>query len=211
MKYIKLLLVVSAILFVFGACGNGGNEKEDTKEATVTSSPDLTYWELKGPVKTCDYVEFDRQGKIVRVEDYDPFALEAPYRDYDTTTGMFEEYCQWTRDDQGQIASILSVESLEELTWVDGRVSESLGYYEGQLWLTKNEYDAEGNLVKQSLYNGDEDAESEEDLTLMTTTEYTYLEFDSRGNWIRRKVKSTDAVIEYVNEEEETRTIEYYE
>ena len=30
MKYIKLLLVVSAILFVFGACGNGGNEKEDT-------------------------------------------------------------------------------------------------------------------------------------------------------------------------------------
>ena len=69
MKGIKLLLVACASFLVFAACGNGQNqnekENENKKANSVTVSPDLAYWDLQGPVKRCDYVEFDREGKMV--------------------------------------------------------------------------------------------------------------------------------------------------
>lgn len=215
MKNIKSLLAACAVLLVFGACGNGQNPngKEDNTETTVTTSPDLAYFDLQGPVKSCDGVEFDRSGRIVSMDGYDPFAIDEPYRDYDTMTFEFAEYCKWSRDDQGQISSITCFEGLEEITWSDGRVAESMSYFESQKTLFVNEYDAEGRLVKQTLYSGmeDEDVESKDDSMLFATNEYTYLEFDSHSNWIRRNVKWSDASSDYVNEEEETRTIEYYE
>ena len=63
------------------------------------------------------------------------------------------------------------------------------------------------------MYNGleDENVESKDASMLFATIEYTYTEFDSHGNWIRRNVKWSDATVEYVDEQEETRKIEYYE
>ena len=215
MKNIKLLLAVCAVLLVFGACGNGQQQtvKEDNKEATVTTSPDLTYCDLKGPVKRCDYYEFDRLGRLVSVNGIDPFALEEPSREFDTVTFDVTDICKWNRNDQGQISSIDCYEMLEEFTWSGGRVVESIAYFEGQKTLTVNEYDNEGRLVKQTLYNGmeDEDVESKGESMLFGVNEYNYLEFDNHGNWIRRNVKWSDAVVEYVDEQEETRKIEYYE
>jgi hypothetical protein len=123
--------------------------------------------------------------------------------------GEVVDYCRWTRDAQGQIDSILCYEYEDEYRWHDGRVTQVLSGYEGQLWLTDREYDADGRLVKTKQYEVVE-TEGPEEVNLMWVTEYTYLEFDDRGNWIRRKQTDTDQVVEYVNETEVSREIEYY-
>lgn len=215
MKKHGLLLAACATLLVFSACDNNGQKqatKEDVKptaqETTVTTSPDLVFFDLQGPVKRCDLVEFDRNGKITSVDGQDPFALEKPQRDMNDD-GEVVDYCRWTRDAQGQIDSILCYEYVDEYRWHDGRVTQVLSGYEGQLWLTDREYDADGRLVKTKQYEVVE-TEGPEEVNLMWVTEYTYLEFDDRGNWIRRKQTDTDQVVEYVNETEVSREIEYY-
>ena len=215
MKIHNLLLAACATLLVFSACDNNGQKqatKEDAKpiaqETTVTTSPDLVFFDLQGPVKRCDLVEFDRNGKITSVDGQDPFALEKPQRDMNDD-GEVVDYCRWTRDAQGQIDSILCYEYMDEYRWHDGRVTQVLSGYEGQLWLTDREYDADGRLVKTKQYEVVE-TEGPEEVNLMWVTEYTYLEFDDRGNWIRRKQTDTDQVVEYVNETEVSREIEYY-
>lgn len=213
MKHIKLLLAACVMtLFVFGSCNNGQskNAKEDAKETTtVTTTPDLTYWELQGPVKHCDKVEFDREGNMVSIGDYDPFVIDQAYRDLDEDGG-FVEYSKWERDEEGRIASITFMEGMSELTWSDGRVVSTGGFEEGTAWRNDYEYDAEGRLVKLIDYIGGFEDEDDE-LLLWSTTEYSYLEFDSHGNWIRRAVKVVIADIDGTEEYEEVRTIEYYE
>ena len=215
MKKHGLLLAACAMLLVFGACDNNSQKqatKEDVEqtvqETTVTTSPDLVFFELQGPVKRCDLVEFDRNGKITSVDGQDPFALEKPQRDMNDD-GEVVDYCRWTRDAQGQIDSILCYEYMDEYRWHDGRVTQVLSGYEGQLWLTDREYDADGRLVKTKQYEVVE-TDGPEEVNLMWVTEYTYLEFDDRGNWTRRKQTDTDQVVEYVNETEVSREIEYY-
>ena len=192
MKKHNLLLAACAMFLVFGACDNNGQKqatKEDVKptaqETTVTTSPALVFFELQGPVKRCDLVEFDRNGKITSVDGQDPFTLGEPQREM-KEDGEVVDYCRWTRDVQGQIDSILCYEYVDEYRWYDGRVTQVLSGYEGQLWLTDLEYDADGRLVKTMQYEVVE-TEGPEEVNLMWVTEYTYLEFDDRGNWIRRK------------------------
>jgi hypothetical protein len=215
MKKHGLLLAACAMLLVFGACDNNSQKqatKEDVEqtvqETTVTTSPDLVFFELQGPVKRCDLVEFDRNGKITSVDGQDPFALEKPQRDMNDD-GEVVDYCRWTRDAQGQIDSILCYEYMDEYRWHDGRVTQVLSGYEGQLWLTDREYDADGRLVKTKQYEVVE-TDGPEEVNLMWVTEYTYLEFDDHGNWTLRKQTDTDQVVEYVNETEVSREIEYY-
>ena len=84
MKNIKLLLsACMMMLFVFGSCDNSQNKKDANETAAVTITPDLTFWELQGPVKSCDDIRFDRQGNMVGIGDYDPFAIEQAYREVD--------------------------------------------------------------------------------------------------------------------------------
>ena len=144
MKIHNLLLAACATLLVFSACDNNGQKqatKEDVKptvqETTVTTSPDLVFFDLQGPVKRCDLVEFDRNGKITSVDGQDPFALEKPQRDMNDD-GEVVDYCRWTRDAQGQIDSILCYEYVDEYRWHDGRVTQVLSGYEGQLWSMKS-------------------------------------------------------------------------
>lgn len=205
MKNIKLLLSVCVMmLIVFVSCNNSPKET-----ATVTISPDLTYWDLQGPVKHCNNVGFDRQGTMVSIGDYDPFAIDQAYRDLDGDDG-FVEFAKWERDEEGRITSITGVEGMSELTWNDGRVVSAAGFEEGTIWKNDYEYDAEGRLVKLMEYIGGFEDE-EDELPLWSTTEYSYLEFDSHNNWIRRAVKVTLADLENTEDYEETRTIEYYE
>ena len=210
MKNFKLLLSACVMmLFVFASCDNSQNKKDVNETATVTNTPDLTFWELQGPVKLCDEIEFDRQGIMASIEDYDPFTIEQAYREMDGE-GDYVEFPKWERDEEGRIASITSVEGMSEYTWGDGRVISAEGFEEGTVWKNDFEYDAEGRLVKLVEYLGGFEDEDDE-LPLWSTTEFSYLEFDSHGNWIRRVVKVTLADMENTEEYEETRTIEYYE
>ena len=205
MKNIKYLLPICVMmLFVCVSCDNS------TKETvTVSITPDLTYWDLQGPVKHCNDVEFDRQGKMLTIGGYDPFAIEQAYRDLDGDEG-FVEFAKWERDGEGRITSITGVEGMSEFTWSDGRVLSASGFEEGSVWRNDYEYDAEGRLVKLIEYLGGFEDE-EDELPLWSITEYKYLEFDSYGNWIHRAVKVSLSDIENSEEYEENRAIEYYE
>lgn len=215
MKNIGLSLMACAMLLVFGACGNGQNQNEKEQKAqlveqpVVTTSPDLAFFDLRGPVKSCDGVEFNRSGKITSGWGYDLFAVTEPQREYDEATGTFAEYCKWERKGD-YISSITCYETYDEYTWEDGRIAIDKAYVEGMVFKMVYAYDADGFLEKVTTYNGEEDAETDENLTLDSTTEYYYTDIDDHGNWTRRKVKDTDALSGYVNETEETRTIEYY-
>lgn len=211
MKNIKLLLsACMMMLFVFGSCDNSQNKKDANETATVTITPDLTFWELQGPVKSCDEIRFDRQGNMVGIGDYDPFAIEQAYREVDEDE-EFVEFAKWERDEEGRIASITGVEGMSELTWNDGQLVSSEGYEEGTVWKNVFEYDAEGRLVKLYEYIGGFEEEEDEELPLWSVTEFSNLDFDSHGNWIRRTVRVTLVDMENTDEFEETRTIEYYE
>ena len=207
MKNFKLLLAACAMLLVFGACGNSQNQKEneDATEVTKTST-DLAFFDLQGPVKSCDGVEFDRSGRIVTVDGIDPFAIDGPYRDIDTT-GDVKEYCQWIRDDEGNIASLYCVESINNYEWEDGRVIGENGSGEGIDWVVKYQFNPEGRVIGICTYYVNEEGA----LELNIETRFEYLEFDDHGNWIRRNMKYFDVTIDYNYEEEQTRTIEYYE
>ena len=205
MKNIRLLLSACVImLFVCTSCDNSQKET-----ATMTITPDLAYWDLQGQVKHCNDTEFDRQGTMVSLGDYDPFAIEQAYRDLDGDEG-FVEFAKWERDEEGHIVSITGMDGMSEYTWNEGRVISAAGFEEGTVWKSDYEYDTEGRLVKLIEYIGGFEDE-EDELPLWSTTEYSYLEFDSHGNWIRRAVKVTLADMENTEDYEETRAIEYYE
>ena len=211
MKNIKLLLsACMMMLFVFVSCDNSQNKKDTKETETVTTTPDLTFWELQGPVKSCDDIQFDRQGNMVSIGDYDPFAIEQAYREVDEDED-FVEFAKWERDEEGRIASITGVEGMSEITWSEGQVVSGEGFEEGTVWNNAYEYDAEGRLVKLYEYIGGFEEEDDEDLPLWSVSEFNYLDFDSHGNWIRRAVKVTLVDMENTEEFEETRTIEYYE
>ncbi|MBR3830945.1 MAG: hypothetical protein IKJ52_06805 [Muribaculaceae bacterium] len=65
-----------------------------------------------------------------------------------------------------------------------------------------HKYDAKGNVIKTTFQYGGGDKWVET---------YTYLKFDSHGNWIKRKVKSTGSNPSGNKPTIETRTISYYE
>ena len=206
------LLAACVTLLVFGSCDNSQNGKEDTKETTVTASPDLTFWELKGPVKSCDEVEFDRQGMMAQYLGYDPFAIEEPYREIDEE-GYMEEFSKWERNAEGQISTITGLEGTNTYIWRDGVLARNEGIQEATEFAADYEYDENGLLVKLIEYmrDGLDEAEESGEMPMWSTTEYHYLEFDSHGNWIRREVSVSYADYDNTEEYEETRTIEYYE
>lgn len=216
MKKHDLLMAVCAMLLVFGACGNG--QKPETKEdgsetpqgttqvnAESTIS-DLAFFDLQGPVKSCDGVVFDRAGRVVTVDGIDPFSIDGPYRDIDST-GEFAEYCQWSRDDQGNIACLYCVESINNYEWENGRVVGENGSGEGIDWVVKYQFNPEGRVIKLFTYYVNEEGTQE----LHMETHFEYLKFDDHGNWIQRNMKYYDVQIGYNYEDVSTRSIEYYE
>lgn len=210
MKNIKLLLAACTMLLVFGSCGNGQNGTTG-KEALVTNSPDLTFWELQGPVNTCDEVEFDRQGMMVRYSEYNPFIIDAPFREIDEE-GYMEEFAKWERNEAGQISTITGIEGITYYTWGDGKVVHCEGFQEGTEFATDFEYNEDGLLMKIFEYMRDAlDEEAKGEMPLWSTTEYIYFKFDDHGNWIHRNVSVAYAGVDSVEKYGETRTITYFE
>lgn len=224
MKNIKLLMAACAMLLVMGSCGNGQkqNQKEDNNTAKVTVTPDLTFFELQGPVKNCfgvvapngqsfEHVEYDRSGKIISVDGEDPFTLEEPWSEVNEETSIMEDHCKWLRDDQGQIHSFYGEWTDADFTWEDGHVSLIWRNHEDMTYRHEFEYDAEGRLVKQTVYGGTIDEVEDNTMALYWKIEYTYLEFDDHGNWTRRNEKWTDYEINDEDQNEVVRVIEYFQ
>ena len=217
MKNIKSLLAACAVLLVFGACGNGQpKEKEDNNNATVTSTPDLVFFDLQGPVKSCDiengyylfngnHVEFDRSGIITMVDGYDPFVVKEPNYESDEI-----EY-NWSRDEQGQIVSVASEWTGMDYTWENGRLAPiRQGVHEDLINKSEVGYDADGHVAKQTVYVALDDDPEDVEWELYRVYEFTYSGFDDHGNWTRCNVKYHDYEVDLDDEDEIIRTIVYY-
>lgn len=226
MKKINLLMAVCAMLLVMNSCGNSQNQKQNQKEDNnadlIFISPDLSFFELQGPVKRCndavapngqyfDYVEYDRSGKIISVDGYDPFILEKPWSEVNEETSTMEDHCKWSRDDQGLISFFACDWSVASFTWTDGLLTSIVRSHEDMMYKHELEYDGKGRLVKQTVYGGTDEELEADAMALDRVWEYIYLEFDAYGNWTRRLEKYTDYEINYEDQEEATRSIEYYE
>ena len=226
MKKIHLLLAACAMLVVMGSCGNSQNQSQNQNEVNdeglIFVSSDLAFFELHGHVKSCNYavdptgqhfdcVEYDRSGKIISVDGYNPFELEEPWSELNEETSTMEDHCQWNRDDHGQIATYYCDWSGATFTWTKGLPSSVIRSHEDMMYKYELEYNSNGNLVKQTVYGGTDEELEDNTMALDHILEYTYLEFDDQGNWIRRIEKWTDAELDFLNGEEEfTRSIEYY-
>ena len=223
MKNYKLLLAACAMLLVFGACGNGQNQnvKEDNTETTTAiTTPDLVFYDLQGLVKSCDIeggyhlftgsrVEFDRSGVITMVDGHNPFAIKEQNNDEAPTDDL--EY-EFSRDDQGQISSVVFGLTGAEFTWENGRIAPSYtGFHEDLLQKCDREYDAEGHVARQKVYYAVDDGADVIEWEPYMDKEFTYLDFDANGNWTRCKVKYHDYELNLDDEDEITRKIEYFE
>lgn len=220
MKNTRLLLVTCAMLLVFGACGNSQNQKEDNKETMVTTSPDLVFYDLQGPVKTCDIengyylfsgsrIEFDSSGVITLVDGRDPFAVKEQNQGEPPADDELEY--EWSRDDKGQISSIVIGWTGQQYTWENGRIAPSYtGFHEDLLQKYELEYDAQGHVAKQTVYDAPDSGEEVIDWAPYRFEEFTYLDFDDHGNWTRCKVKYHDYELDYDDEDDITRKIVYY-
>lgn len=217
MKNIKSLLAACAMLLVFGACGNSQpKENEDNNTATVTRTPDLVFYDLQGPVKSCDiengyylfngnHVEFDRSGIITMVDGYDPFVVKEPNYESD------EIVYNWSRDEQGQIVSVASEWTGMDYTWENGRLAPIReGVHEDLITRCEVEYDDQGHVAKQTAYYAFDDEPEDVEWELNRVYEFTYMDFDDHGNWTRCKVKYHDYEIDLDDEDEITRKIVYY-
>ena len=214
------------MLVVMGSCGNSQNQSQNQNEVNdedlIFVSSDLAFFELHGHVKSCNYavdptgqhfdcVEYDRSGKIISVDGEDPFTLEEPWSEVNEETSMMEDHCKWLRDDQGQIHSFYGEWTDAEFTWKDGHVSLIWKNHEDMTYRHELKYDADGRLVKQTVYGGTIDEVEDDAMVLDHILEYTYLEFDDHGNWTRRNEKWTDYEINDEDQNEVVRVIEYFQ
>jgi len=145
-------------------------------------SPDLTFFELHGHVKTVSYgkdevIEFSRDGKFIKDNGRDPFRTG--------TITEFESPDEYKRNAQGYISEVGGWEWGTEYFWADGRVVKESGGAEAFEWEYLYHYDSNGLLVSLSGTEG----EFEEPKTSVKYT-VTYSEFDEYGNWTKRHVSS---------------------
>ena len=210
MNNIKVWMLACLMLaLAFSGCNTNSN-KEPKEEPKKEILHVLAYWELKGPVKTCDEVEFDSVGRMIRLGDYNPFVINEPYREVDEE-GYMEEFSQWQRNEAGEISAIVGIEGMSMFTWKDGKVVHSEGYQEGSVYAADYEYDAKGHLVKLTEYLADElEAEKGGEMPMWATTQYNYIDIDNHGNWIRRQVTRTYPDSDIFEDYEETREITYF-
>lgn len=153
-------------------------------------SCDLNFFEAKGQVKSIrlddyEFLEFSEDGELLRVDGYDAFRVMGPTRvcaDADCTT--FTDVQAFTRDANGRISRQAMLEYIAEYTTdAGGRILRATNYGEGGQGLLIYHYDDKGLLTRQEEYAVDEEGHRY-DPTIYT---YTYLSFDSHGNWTSRR------------------------
>lgn len=154
---------------------------------------DLAFYELHGPVHVLkeEYhtITFDKDGKMISLDGYDPFTSDVYGEDYEHSVIRFH------RDSKGRISEQEAWEFLERYTWNGMKMVSSRWDSEGMWGVNTYIYNADGHLTTIKA------TESEIDSQPSTSTyKITYLSYDDYGNWTARKS----------NGNVEKRTITYY-
>ncbi|MCQ2973227.1 MAG: hypothetical protein MJ211_00275 [Bacteroidales bacterium] len=206
----KKILISALALAILTSCGSQNannqqnNEKNDSNSivAQEKTTPDLEFCHVQGPVKKVheegNIYEFSKDGKLEKINNYDPFSAEYPKRVLEDD-GTFVEYCGYKRNDKGEICEENWVEGVVYYVWENGKNVADSGFVEGYEWQEEYEFDNEGRIAticKASRTSEDETYFREEN-------HFEYSNFDSHNNWTTRK-DSKDQV-------EISRTIEYWE
>lgn len=221
-SYFPMFALVTAI--AFGSCGAKGGEKSDAdairvdsgkvadtirgQQTEILTSPDLTMFELRGPVHKC----FVGNGDVVYLYDKEGNLTNAEQVLGDKI---------W-RDKQGRIVKFGSGEpnvmdgevDYEELTWTDDnhvKTDASDGPEGGTL---KTFYYSEPTGEKPMLV--EKEKIQAWGWCYSGTITYTDYEIDKYGNWIKRKAHQKlrcdeDGGETLNNTETNSRRIEYYE
>lgn len=187
------------------------------KQLQSFSTPDLTLFEVHGPVKS--------------ISNYSPLGLYYIFDSNDSNTYYFnqkgecrkrqqDEYFKGFKyDKNGRITGGKFAESggypVLELTWDNlGRLIKIFDSY-GMHNITETyTYNSNGDLIKTSIEEISHGLESK------TIHNYKILERDVKGNWIKREVSTTEKTTDHNQETEpstsesyvntETRHIEYF-
>ncbi|MBP5326310.1 MAG: hypothetical protein J6Y98_00165 [Bacteroidales bacterium] len=197
MKKAILFFAGLSLCFIGVACHNSNNSKDGSEDSinkdsmvestsedeaqTPLVTPDLAFFELKGPVKkvTVDKIltiEFDQNGNMTK------------------HSGEFS----FKRDKQGRIAQMEGYENYITYKWNGDKLVGTESAAEGSMMEEVYTYDERGFVVKiKHTVDGDVEYET-----------LTYSNLDNYGNWTKRTSKgyeygrgSATRIIEYYSEQ----------
>lgn len=186
------------------ACNKGGSQQAEsaniaeaqTQENALNEQVtyDLAFLELHGPVHMVkeSYIDvndkyswdgrthtFSKDGKIVKVGNYDPFDVSKNI--YDDPEQAMVKY---TRDGEGRIIKMEMWESIESYTWKGMRLASCEWMAEGGSGTETFHYDANGFFDYADCVEKMGDTVNER---FRKTFKYT--KFDDYGSWTERTVK----------------------
>ena len=148
-------------------------------------------------------MSFDRQGRVL----LDLYGNVYEYDDEGNFVKGAEDYQKMKRDEQGRIVLYDSMRDDEddacfkmEFSYDEkGRVSKvDFALWEGA-YTDMLIYKGDNVYPEKIINNGSEQGEN-----IQMTTEYRYLEFDDKGNWLKREVHVTTVTTEEAVDEDST-------
>lgn len=199
------------LMNLFNSIRNRGLEKQF--EQSVTSSSDLGFFELNGPVKHVRYengdeLSFDKNGTLVLRNGVNPFRASGPSRRMIDPEGeqLIVDVVWMQRNAQGQICSEYFLESATDYeVGADGRKLKEESFGEGYGQTCTYQYDEKNRLIR--IVEQEIDFESGDDgvhkpIGSPKTLTFRYTKTDGHGNWTERETSDGNTV---------KRTIEYME
>ncbi len=221
----KKLIIPALAVMMLASCSNNAGSNANGKESDSTqtkceakadnadcnktlSTPDLTLFDVKGPVhfikigEDDNFVyEFNPKGELIAINNDDKiFSRVEPERQMQED-GSFIDFCKLTRNAQGFIEQEDFMESGTTYKWVNNRVESYEWGCEGSDGIVEYKYDENGDVserIEKSLEGNDEE------YTIDATIKYQITKRDDFGNWIERKATNDD------DNYTETRRIEYF-
>lgn len=180
---IALIAIISLVII---SCKNSGekntSDNEDSIKEETFTSPDLSLFQLKGPVKKC-VISMEDMGDIVYEFDKDGNLISPKYEKIE-------------RDTNGAIIEYYNPESecTTRIKWEDGKVIATTDLFGDGYNSSSNgyEYDKDNNLVQMTQER------------IAFPFNYSDYKFDEFGNWISRIQEANGTTCE------EKRYITYY-
>lgn len=175
----------------------------DSIAKTQEATPDLSFFNLHGPVKyviedETSIMQFDEEGKLTSMNGYDPF-VGTPYDNPDYIRIAYD------RDKKGRIAEWHGWEACCNYTWKDGLVVHASGQYEALSEETDYKYNKQKEVIEISGYYSEFGDESQ----TKEMTKFSYPEHDKYGNWTKKIIRSKEDDGDFTEDESE-RMIVYY-
>lgn len=221
----KLIIPAIMAMAILSSCGGNGQQKaadsnnaaqtENTAQSEnkdkVSTSPDLDFFELQGPVQSVvgdgelsPKYEFSKDGKLVSKDgDTEIFTRQAASREA-TDDGDFYELPKFKRNAQGFIEEIDYYESTTTYFWKNNRVEKYEWVGEGCEGYVAFTYNDKGELTQMCEQTKDESEEDYSNSDDPHCTSFKVTKRDKYNNWVEREVMGEDPYTE-------TRFIEYFE